>query len=270
MSKSPKKKKQVGPRIAVLDIETAPLSSYTWGLWEQNVGLEMIAEEWSILSFSVKWLGDKKVIYHDTGGRGKDRVRDDRKLLEELWKVLDQADFIIGQNAAAFDIKKINARLLIHGFKPYSPIKVIDTMLVAKKHFAFTSNKLQWLSKHLTKAKKQAHKKFPGFELWSECIQDNKEAWAEMKKYNIADILATEELFLVLRPWIDGINLAVYSEAEEFACPKCGSTKVQKRGEARTTTGVYHRFQCVGGCGGWSRSRYTTNTVGKRKSLLVG
>jgi hypothetical protein len=51
-----------GPRILFLDIETAPLQSYHWGLWDQNIGLEQIGTEWSILSFSAKWLGERRVI----------------------------------------------------------------------------------------------------------------------------------------------------------------------------------------------------------------
>jgi RNase P subunit RPR2 len=265
---SVKKRSANGPRIVTLDIETAPIESYHWGLWDQNIGLEQIKTEWTILSFSAKWLGTKGVIYKHTGGRGAGKVRDDLGLLKELWSILDEADIVIAQNGQAFDIKKINSRMLMANFKPYSPIKVIDTMLVAKRHFSFTSNKLKWLSGHLTDAKKSEHKLFPGFELWAECLKDNPKAWKEMEKYNCIDVLATEELYLKLRPWIEGhVNVAAYSEMEEMACPKCGSSHVQKRGRAFTQTGEYVRFQCQD-CGGWARSRYTINTSSKRKSLL--
>ncbi len=261
-------KKPSGPRIVTLDIETAPIESYHWGLWDQNIGLEMIQVEWTILSFSAKWLGDSKVIYHHTGGRGIAKVRDDKALLHALWEILDEADIVVAQNGKQFDIKKINSRLLMEGFKPYSPIKIVDTMLVAKKHFNFTSNKLKWMSKHLTKAEKSDHKQFPGFELWAACMKDDPKAWAEMRKYNCIDTVATEELYLKMLPWIEGHpNVAAYSEMEEMACPKCGSTKIQKRGSARTQTGEYHRFQCQA-CGGWARSRQVINTSTKRKSLL--
>lgn len=261
-------KKALGPRIVTLDIETAPLESYHWGLWDQNIGLDFIQLEWSILSFSAKWLGEKKVVYCHTGGRGKSKVRDDRAVCQELWNILDEADIVVTQNGKSFDIKKINARLIELGFKPYSPIKVIDTKLIAKKHFSFTSNRLEWMSKHLTNAKKSKHKEFPGFELWTECLKDNPKAWAEMRKYNCIDTIATEELYLKMLPWVEGHpNVAAYSSIEEVQCPKCGSQKVQKRGSARTQTGEYHRFQCQD-CGGWARSRQVINTSTKRKSLL--
>jgi predicted RNA-binding Zn-ribbon protein involved in translation (DUF1610 family) len=201
-------------------------------------------------------------------GRGAAKVRDDTAVLNKLWEILDQADIVIAQNGKAFDIKKINARFLVKGFKPYSPIKIIDTRLIAKKHFGFTSNKLEWLASILTDVPKEHHKLFPGFELWSECLKDNPKAWAEMKRYNCIDVVATEKLYLRLLPWIEGHpNVAAYTEEEVFACPKCGSHDVQKRGRALTQTGQYQRYQCQK-CFGWARSRYTNNSPAKRKSLL--
>ena len=256
------------PKIVTLDIETAPLESYHWGLWDQNIGLEQVNVEWTILSYSAKWLDDPKIYYNCTGGRGIKKVRDDSKLLEELWEILNEADIVVVQNGKQFDIKKINSRLLMNGYGPYSPIKIVDTKIVATKHFGFTSNKLAWMTEHLTHTKKDSHHQFPGFELWSECLRDNPKAWAEMKKYNCLDTLSTEELYLKMRPWIEGHpNVAAYTESEAMSCPKCGSMKVQRRGVALTQSGRYHRYQC-GECGGWSRSRYTTNTLTKRRSLL--
>lgn len=255
-------------KILTADIETAPLESYTWGLFDQNVGLEQIKTEWSILSYAAKWLDKKKVIYADTGGRGAAEVRDDKVLMDGLWELLDEADIVVAQNGKSFDLKKINARLIEHGYGPYSPIRVVDTLQVAKRHFGFTSNRLGWMSKHLTSAKKDEHKLFPGFELWAECLKDNPKAWREMRKYNIQDVLATEELYLKQRPWIDGHpNMGAYKHTGE-ACPKCGSHKLQRRGLAVTQQGQYHRIQCQA-CGGWSRSKQQILTAQERKSLLV-
>jgi len=256
------------PRICVLDIETAPLQSYHWGLWDQNIGLEMICVEWTILSFSAKWLGEKGITYRDTSGGGPGKVREDRPLLRELWNILDKADIVVAQNGKSFDVKKINARLLMGGFRPYSPIKIVDTLIIAKNTFSFTSNKLQWMSKHLTDTPKDAHKEFPGFELWAECMKDNPRAWAEMRKYNCLDTLSTEKLYLKMLPWIVGHpNVAAYSSTEEVSCPKCGGQDLQMRGRSFTQSGEYHRYQCKG-CGGWARSRYTLNSTETRRALL--
>lgn len=256
------------PRIATLDIETSPIMAYVWGLFKQFVNLNQIVEDWSILSFSYKWLTEKKVIHHNTGGRGRAKVRDDTALLKKLWAVLDAADIIIAQNGKKFDIKKINARFIQNGMPPPSPYKVVDTMLEARAIAAFTSNKLAWLSDVLTDQPKDDHKDFPGFELWTECLADNPKAWKAMQKYNDIDIRGTEEVYLKLRPYIIGHpNVAAYNDSEEIQCPKCGGTNMIRRGPTVTQTGRYHRYSCSD-CGGWARSRYTTNSKEKRHSLL--
>jgi len=257
------------PRIATVDIETAPLESFTWGIWDQNIGLEQIKTEWSILSYAWKWLDSKAIIQADTSGRGIKKVRDDKKLAGQLWKLLDEADIVVAQNGIKFDIKKINARLIQHGFGPYSPIRVVDTLQVAKKHFGFTSNKLEWQSQKLTDSPKSKHKRFPGFELWLECLADNPAAWAEMRKYNKQDVLATEKLYLKQRPWIaQHPNVGTYSGESAPSCPKCGSTHVTKQGTKTMQAGVYQQYKCQG-CGGWSRGKAMLNALSVRKGKLV-
>ena len=256
-----------GPVIIILDIETAPLEVYSWGLWNVNVGLNQIVTEWSLLSYAYKHLGEKRVFYEDN--RGEANPRNDYLLLSSLWEVLNGADIVVAQNGRAFDLKRIYARFALLGFPPPSPVRVIDTVLEARKKFGFTSNKLEWLSKHLTTAKKQQHKKFPGFELWTECLKNNVAAWNEMKKYNCADVIATEELYLKLRPWIDKHpNVGTYVDHEDEMCPKCGCVDLQRRGVTHTNNGAYRRIRC-NGCGGWSRARQNLTTKSKRKALLV-
>jgi predicted RNA-binding Zn-ribbon protein involved in translation (DUF1610 family) len=256
------------PKIVTLDIETSPIVAYVWGLFKQFVSLNQIVEDWSILSFSYKWLDQEKVFHFNTGGRGRAKVRDDRHLLDLLWEVLNRADIVIAQNGKKFDVKKINARFLIAGMPPPSPYKVVDTMLEARSIAAFTSNKLAWLSDVLTDEPKDDHKEFPGFELWTECLADNPKAWRAMRQYNDVDIKSTEKVYLKLRPYIIGHpNVAAYNDSEDPQCPKCGSVEMQRRGTSVTQSGRYHRMYCAS-CGGWSRTRYTTNSTEKRKSLL--
>lgn len=242
------------PKILTLDIETAPLSSYHWGLWKENINLNQIQVEWSILSVAWKWLHEKKPHCEHAH---PDMPRRDQGLLKRAWQLLDEADIVVTQNGIDFDIKKLNARMVAEGLKPYSPVRHIDTKLVAKKHFGFTSNRLEWMGQHIAKQPKSKHKKFPGFELWAECLNGNREAWKEMAKYNMQDVVATEALYLKMRPWIEGHpNVALYGDMREQKCPKCGSTHLQSRGVYRTNTAVYQRFQCQD-CGGWSRGRKT-------------
>ena len=255
------------PKILLIDIETAPIIGYVWGLWDNNLALNQVKQDWFILSFSAKWLDDSmsKIIYKDQ--RDAKNIEDDTSLLKEVWKLLDTCDIVISQNGKRFDIKKLNARFILNGLKPPSPFKQIDTLTIAKKHFGFTSNKLEYMSDKLcTKYKKLKHKKFPGFELWSECLKNNPEAWKEMEKYNKWDIFSLEELYKKLAPWDNSINFNLYHDTETHIC-NCGSDKLQKRGFAFTQIGKFQRFVC-NACGAWSRDSKNLFTKDKRDSLL--
>jgi hypothetical protein len=198
--------KNNGPKVLLLDIETSPIIASVWSIWNQDVPLNMIEKDWSVLSYSAKLLGDKKMYYDDV--RGQKDVNDDSKLLKGIWKLLDEADVIVTQNGKKFDIKKLNARFIINGMQPPSSFKHIDTKQIASKNFAFTSNKLEYMAQKLgLKQQKSKHKKFSGFELWRQCLANNLDAWKEMEHYNKQDVLTLEELYLKLRGWDNqGVN----------------------------------------------------------------
>lgn len=253
-------------KIGLIDIETAPLKAHVWGLFDQNVGLNQIDTEWSILSYCFKPLGGGRgsIVYEDASGD----PRDDTHLVYSLWQIMHDYDFLIAQNGKRFDMRKMRARMILRDLPPPSPVQVIDTMLMARQVAAFTSNKLEWLTTYLSSEKKSSHKAFPGFELWSECLADNPKAWAAMRKYNIPDVTSMEQVYLRLRPWAAGHpNVAAYTASDVIACPKCGSHNVEQDGVSRTNTSEYNRYRC-NDCGGWSRDRYTINSKAKRRSLL--
>lgn len=256
------------PNILILDIETAPVLGSVWSLWKQNVGLNQIAADWFIMSWCAKWLGEREVHYFDQrnckGGYEKDAF-----ILGKIWEMLDQADIVVAHNGRSFDVKKLNARFILNGMRPPSPFKVVDTLEIAKARFKFTSNKLEYLTDKLcTEKKKLKHAKFPGFELWKECLAGNPEAWDEMRDYNIEDVLSLEELYMILRPWDERHpNVNVFDDLDNMRCRVCGSDELYPRGWYHTNSGQYKRFQCA--CGAWNRSRYTLNTTCKRKELLT-
>lgn len=258
--------KSNGPKVLFVDIETAPILGYVWQLWDQNVGLNQIKSDWYVLSWSAKWLGDTKVMYADQ--RSSKDLENDKALLNGIWHLLDEADIVIWQNGRNFDHKKLNARFLLNNMTPPSSYKHIDTLEIAKKHFGFTSNKLEYMSDKLcVKYKKLQHKKFPGFEMWKECLARNVEAWREMEKYNKHDVLALEELYNKLIPWDSTINFNLWSDSPEIVC-KCGSKHFQKRGFTFTATGKFQKHRCVS-CGAETRSRENLFDKEKKKSLRV-
>lgn len=218
---------------------------YAWQAWEANA--LRIVQDTSLASFSAKWLGGKQITKALCDYPGyKPGSRDDKKLLADLWTLLDEAEIVVAHNAIKFDVKKMNARFMANGMKPTSPYRVVDTLRAAKKVASFDRNNLNELSRIFGTGSKV---KTGGADLWFDCLAGDEKAWKRMKRYNAQDVKLLEDLYLRLRPWISN-HPSVF--AGEESCPKCGSQNLQSRGTARSATRSYRRFQC-NDCGGWAK-----------------
>lgn len=233
--------------------------AYVWGIWKQNVGLNQIVEDWSILTYAARFLGEDYT-YYDTA-KGK---KTDEECLQTLWTLLDEADVVVAHNGERFDVPKINARFLKYGLTPPSPYKQIDTLKVAKRNFRLTSNRLDYIAKFLGFEGKM---ETGGMELWIDCMNGVAAAWDKMLDYNIKDVDILEWVYMELRPWIHNHpNVALYDDDETPRCPACGSVHIHYRGYAYTPVGKYQRYVCTD-CGKWGRTAANVLSKEKRKNL---
>jgi len=265
------KGRKLAPKILILDIETAPIEAYVWGLFDQNIGLDMVKTHTTVLSWSAKWRGDDKVMYRDL--RNSKDVRDDKELVRIIRDLLDEADVVVTQNGKKFDIKKLNYRFVQHGLTPPSTFKHIDTLQIARSKFGFDSNKLAHLTATLcTKHKKLAHAKFPGFMLWKECLKGNLEAWKEMQQYNEVDVLSLEELYFNhFMAWDDSTNFSTYSDSFKFRC-NCGNDELTLlKGKYHTTKkSRFQLYRCSNPtCGKIHRDSQNLFSKERRSELKV-
>lgn len=257
-----------GAKVLVVDVETAPLEAYVWGMFEQNVGLEQIKVDWSIMSFSAKWLGapEDEIFYHDN--RNEKDPRDDRKLLKVIHSLMCEADVLLTQNGIKFDVKKLNARFVLNGMPPVTSFRNIDTLRIAKRHFGFTSNKLAYMTDKLcTKYKKQDHGEFPGMKLWTECLKGNLKAWQSMEVYNKFDILSLEELYYVLAPWDKTIQFNIFSADDAKERCTCGGEEFKTKGYIYSNTAKFQRYICTT-CQKEYKDNVNLLSKTKRKAML--
>lgn len=227
------------PKILALDIETAPIMAYVWGLWENNVALNQIHRDWFVLSFCAKFVGEDVIYYEDQ--RDKEPIENDKETIEAIHKLILEADILLTHNGDKFDLKKLNARFIYHGLDPIPPKQSIDTLKVARKFFAFTSNKLEYLAKYLGCAEKSDHKKFSGFSMWSECLKNNLEAYDEMMSYNIQDVETLIQIYEKLAKYDHTIHFNSYYQ--QTVCI-CGSKEFMKDGFRITKNGKHQIFRC--------------------------
>ena len=234
-------------KILLFDIETSPDLSYVWGRYEQNV--LSVKEHWYIICFAWKWLGEKEthILSLPDFKTYKKEPQNDELLVRELWKLIDSAEVIIGQNSDAFDIKKSNARFVKHGLEPPSPYKTIDTLKIARRYFKLNSNKLDDLGDYLNIGRK-LHT--GGFNLWLGCIAGEKDAWKKMTDYCKQDVILLEKVYYKLRGWSKNspnMNLVIGGFTN---CPTCGSEHTERRGTEVSRVSTFQRWHCLN-CGSW-------------------
>jgi predicted RNA-binding Zn-ribbon protein involved in translation (DUF1610 family) len=246
-------------RLLTLDIETRPNLAYVWGLWNQNVGVNQIAESAEMLCFSAKWLGKHRIIFRSVFHDGKP------KMVADLWDLLDKADAVIHYNGKSFDIPHINREFLQADLTPPSPYQQIDLYRTVKKQFRFPSNKLEYVADTLDIGEKLKHE---GFDLWKRCMAGEESAWKLMRQYNINDVALTELLYERIKPWIPNVP-SFAAHDQDHVCPACGSTKLQARGFAHTQQSRYQRYQCQS-CGKWSRgTKVIKDESGKTQTTAI-
>lgn len=238
-------------KILLWDCETAANLAYVWQKYQQDV--LAFEQEWFMLCYSYKWLGDKKtqvVSLPDFKGYSKNKTND-KDLIKSLWDLLDSADICVGHNSIRFDHPKANARFAYHGLPPHSPVKKIDTLQIARRHFKFNCNRLDSLGETLGLGRKVKHS---GFDLWRKCMSGDTAAWRDMVKYAKGDVDLLEQVYLRLRPWSDDtVHVGLFEENPLGKCPCCGSSNLVKRGYKVAATRIYRQYNCKD-CGRWSRS----------------
>jgi hypothetical protein len=250
------------PRILMLDIETSPIMAKVWGLYDQNISLNQIEQDWYVLSYAAKWYGDDKFYYMDQ--RYQDPITNDFMLLEGIHYLLSECDYACGHNIARFDYKKLNARFIKHGLPPLKPIIMIDTLRIAKRHFAFTSNKLEYLAKFLEcKNLKSEHGKFHGMEMWNQTMKGNLEAFEEMELYNKMDVTVLEEVYEKLIKYDQTISFQSFYQ--NLVCT-CGSHEFKKNGQRYTRNGAFQLYTCAK-CGKHSQAKENLIDKEIRKEL---
>lgn len=236
------------PQIALFDIETAPALGWVWGKYEQDV-IEFEQQSY-MLCFSVKWLNSPRVETYSlpdfpTWKRDK---RNDKELVMKLWQMMGEADIIVAHNGDNFDLKYTRGRMIVHGLSPPEESKTVDTLKLARKHFKFPSNKLDDIGRDLGVGRKLPH---TGFHLWLGCMRGDKASWDLMRRYNKQDVLLLERVYLRFRPWSAHPNVNLYQDdPAPTACPKCGATRIRRKGKHYTNTQIYKRYLCLE-CHGW-------------------
>lgn len=227
------------PKTLIFDIETSPIEAYLWHLWEQRVRPDQLKKDWFIISWSAMWLDWTKV-FSEVLTPSEAKKWNDKRIVKELWKVIDEADIIVAHNLDKFDKLKANTRFLKHGLPHPSPYQGIDTLKVAKKEFKISSNKLDYLCWFLGIDRKT---ETWGLDLWKDCVAWDKKALKKMDEYCQNDVAILKKVYYKLRPYIrNHPNYGVYKNAK--ICPNCGNKKIEWKDTFKTNSNKFLAWRC--------------------------
>ena len=240
------------------DIETSFGIYCSFGQgWNKTIGYQDEIVEPRIICICYKWEGDKKVHYlkWDEG--------DDKKMIEDFIKVLNQADEIIAHNGDGFDLPWIRARAIKHRVDMRWDYPITDTLKMAKKRagkgFKFQSNRLDYIARTLGLGAKIKTDQQWWKDITYPCFlpdlfpmgTDYTEALAKMVKYCKMDVEVLENVFKVLAPYTQhNYHAGISVGGKIWDCPRCGSENVHKRGVTVSKAGVMKKRLSCNDCGG--------------------
>lgn len=237
-------------RTLILDIETVPNLAWVWGLWDQNIPINMLECPGEVACFAAKWAGNKNVIFS--------------REITDAYALLDEADAVIHYNGKKFDIPHLNREFKSAGLFPPAPFKQIDLLHVVRKRFNLPSYKLQYVAQWLKLGGKADT---GGFELWKGIMADDEKSWKKMERYNKQDVVLTEKVYNELLPWIDSHPSLHLYDLTMDGCPTCGSSDIHKRGFAYTKVSRFQQYQCQE-CGSYFRNTKRIEGVHVQESAL--
>lgn len=251
------------PKVLLFDIEIAPMVAEIWSLDQNYIPYESVIHDWFIISWAARWLFDLRS--HSAIVTPEEaRKREDRRILDDIWNLLDAADVTITHNGDNFDIKHMNTFFLKYGMHRPSHFKSIDTVKIARSNFKFPNNRLETINKFLNIPTKADHDR----KLWRDCVKGDKAALDKMLRYNIQDVYIMEETYLRMRSFIPTHpNLPMLADMDGQRCPVCASKKVEEVGTYKTNINKYTQYRCKE-CGSLGRGGGTLVPKRTRKTMI--
>lgn len=223
------------PRILIYDIESAGVNALN-------------ADLGYVICFGYKWLGEKEThcISITDFSDFKKNPQNDKRVVKEALKILNEADGIIAHYGNRFDRPYIAARALYHGLAPFPDVQQLDPCYLAYKKFKLSSNRLVNIAKFL-KCRNQKMNKDGTFwpDAWLSIMKGSTKNQKKMIAYCKQDVRTLEEIAVKMRPyWFPSfVNSLGYSHFDG-TCPACGSDYLMKNGTRKNKNYTYQRMIC--------------------------
>jgi hypothetical protein len=251
------------PKILFLDIETSLLLLYAFGIYDQNIPIDNIVQDYHLISWSAKWIFNEKV--ESMVLTPEEAIaHNDKRIAMGIWDLVNEADIVVHFNGDKFDMRRMNTRFMINKLPPPNPYRQsVDLLKHVRRICGNTSNKLNYVNKILGLSLKIENS---GMELWRKCFEGDAESLLKMEAYNRGDVVITESLYLEILPWITNHpNLNIWSDSETAVCKNCGNSMLTWLDKYYYTSNAKYQTCKCEKCGSYGRSKVNLVTKEKRR-----
>ena len=241
-------------KILLWDVETLPGEWYSFSPKTEYLPHVAQIKPVSMSCWAAKWLFDDTIM-GDVVTAEEAKNRKDKRIIESLWKLLEDADIVITHNGRNFDIPMFWTRLIDNKISPPKKFQNVDTYKVAKQVFKFEYNSLDALGERFGIGKKLDM----SFLDWKNCLQpsdtESNKALKHMLEYCKKDIAPLlEDVYLEMLPYIPNHpNLGLWSYNSNDVCRNCESSDIVWDGKLYATPkGIWDSWRC-NSCGAVGR-----------------
>lgn len=231
----PVDKDNKSPKILFFDIETSYGIAKVWRPgYKITVRYDDFIKHPGIICVSYKWNNSDEI-----NTLTWDSKQDDKLLVKEFVKVLNQSDVIVAHNGAKFDLPWIRTRALKHGVTMYPKYNMVDTLKIVRYDHNFPSNKLDDLGDYLGLGRKIKTE----MKLWDDVIAGNKEALEKMVKYCERDVFLLEDVYDKLSSMtLPALHVGTLNGTTKQTSPYTGNIRIELVKTTTTKAGTIKRL----------------------------
>jgi hypothetical protein len=176
---------RTGANILYIDLEVSFTEVYNYGLKvpSKYISPENLIHPYYIIGWSASYMHETK-IYHDVISP-QDAIKwSDAVILPRLFELMQSADIIAGHNVDSYDIKRANTRFFVNGMGAVTDKKTLDTLKIARRKFAFESNRLSYICEVLGLRGKDDITRAD----WLAVLTGDAKVIKKIERYNINDV----------------------------------------------------------------------------------
>lgn len=219
------------------DIEMLPGVFYGWSMYSEP--FQQI-ENTTISMISYRWDGEDEVhSIHLNEKQYNKNIRNEKPIIKEFLKVVNQADVMVAHNGDKFDWKKFNFKVAKYNLKPVKKPILVDTLKMVKQEMSADSHRLGDLCREFN-----LPVKIPLNGGFTAAFRGYGK-YLELVNYNRQDIICLEMLYNYIKPHCRPKYDVSKLDNKNRACSSCGSCDIIKYGKYILATGKQvSRYRC--------------------------